>query len=231
MIGEQRPRTTRWPLLAVLAGVVMVVVALVGWSVQDQPTGLPTPVGAGTAVALANQPAPATAAGPTPPTPRAPGIGTPAPSVAPSSPPVHLQIDGQEIDAPVVPVGVDVAGDVAVPDDIRNLGWYRYGTTPGSTAGSIVVVGHVDSATQGEGAFFTLGAVKVDATITVTTADRGQWHYRVVGKQAYPKTSVPLAELFSTTGAPRLTLITCGGRFDKADRSYTDNVVVTAVPV
>jgi hypothetical protein len=39
-----------------------------------------------------------------------------------------------------------------------------------------------------------------------------------------------LRQLFSGTGAPRLTLITCGGSFDAARRSYRENVVVTAVP-
>lgn len=228
MIDEQRPRTSRWPLLAVLAGVVLLVTALVGWSVRGQPTGLPASLGAGTAVALAGTPAPRPA-----PRPALPS-GTQEPSSAPaavaSAPPARLQIEGLRVDAPVVPVGVDAAGDIAVPDDVANLGWYRYGPAPGTATGSIVIVGHVDSATQGEGALFTLTTVKADATITVTTADGRQWHYRVVGREAYPKTSVPLGALFSAAGAPRLTLITCGGRFDEADRSYADNIVVTAVP-
>jgi len=32
-------------------------------------------------------------------------------------------------------------------------------------------------------------------------------------------------------GAPRLVLITCGGRFDPVARSYEDNIVVYAEPV
>lgn len=158
-----------------------------------------------------------------------------AASAAPAAPPVRLRIDardvdGRGIDAPVLAVGVDTAGDMAVPDDVNDLGWYRFGPTSGSASGSIVVVGHVDSATQGEGAFFALRTITPGATITVTTADRRQWRYRVVGRQAYPKAAVPLGALFATSGAPRLTLITCGGRFDAAQRSYTDNIVVTAVP-
>ncbi len=56
------------------------------------------------------------------------------------------------------------------------------------------------------------------------------WRYEVVGRRQYLKTRVPLGALFARTGAPRLTLITCGGSFDRATRSYLANVVVTAVP-
>lgn len=91
-------------------------------------------------------------------------------------------------------------------------------------------MGHVDSATQGLGTFFNLKTISAAATITITTTDGHRWRYRVVGRQAYPKTSIPLTALFSTTGAPRLTLITCGGQFNRSDHSYLDNIVITARP-
>lgn len=37
--------------------------------------------------------------------------------------------------------------------------------------------------------------------------------------------------LFTRTGPPRLAVISCGGTFDRAKRSYRDNVVVIAEPV
>jgi hypothetical protein len=54
--------------------------------------------------------------------------------------------------------------------------------------------------------------------------------YRVVAREEWPKGSVPLDRLFARTGAPRLTLVTCGGGFREDAGSYLDNVVVTAVP-
>jgi hypothetical protein len=36
--------------------------------------------------------------------------------------------------------------------------------------------------------------------------------------------------LFGRRGRPILSLITCGGSFDLMSRSYSDNVVVFAVP-
>jgi hypothetical protein len=46
----------------------------------------------------------------------------------------------------------------------------------------------------------------------------------------YAKSSAPLDRLFARDGPPRLTLVTCGGSFDRGTGHYRDNVVVTATP-
>jgi Sortase domain len=157
-------------------------------------------------------------------------VSVPRPSV-PTAAPIDVTISGTGISAPVVAVGVDNRGDMAIPKRVDTVGWYRFGPRPGASAGSIVLVGHVDSAQQGEGAFFRLHMVRKGAVVSVTGTDHHVFRYRVVGRQEYPKTSVPLEALFTRGGAPHLTLITCGGSFDPSGRSYRDNVVVTAVPV
>lgn len=153
-----------------------------------------------------------------------------SPPAEPNSPPTTLQISSLKINASVVSVGVDAAGDMQIPDDVQTTGWYQFGPAPGSSTGSVVVVGHVDSAEQGSGTFSTLKSITAGAAIVLTTADSQQRQYKVVGVQAYPKSAVPLSDLFSTVGAPRLTLITCGGLFDNATHSHESNVVVTATP-
>ena len=35
-------------------------------------------------------------------------------------------------------------------------------------------------------------------------------------------------EIFSNNGSPELTLITCGGRYEAATRSYLDRLIVRA---
>ena len=52
----------------------------------------------------------------------------------------------------------------------------------------------------------------------------------MVARERYRKTTIPLDRYFARDGAPRLTLITCGGPFDRTTGHYRDNVVVTAVP-
>ncbi len=195
-------------------------------------------IGAGAPSRLAAQsPAPAgatTAAEPSAgPTTAASVAGPPTTTSPPTrmSPPVRLAVSAVGISAPVVPVGVTATGEAQIPDRIDTVGWYRYGPAPGTAAGSIVLMGHVDDAVQGEGAFFRLHEIGAGAIVTVTTRDGVEHRFRVVGRQQYPKTAVPLQALFSRTGAPRLTLITCGGSFNRSARSYLDNIVVTAVPV
>jgi hypothetical protein len=144
---------------------------------------------------------------------------------APSSP-VAVLIPAIGIVAPVVPVGATRSGELQIPSDIRTAGWFAFGPSPGDP-GSAVIVGHVDSAAQGQGVFFRLRELDPGATISVRFADGTRRDFRVVGRRSYPKQSLP-PSVFERTGEPVLTLITCGGPFDWAMRHYEDNVVVFA---
>lgn len=156
----------------------------------------------------------------------------PVPSVAPSPAasevaPRTLRIPALKLDATVSAAGVDPAtGDFAVPPSVDRVGWYKFGPGAAATTGSIVVAGHVDSAAQGQGAFFRLGSLKPGDRIYLD-----QRAFTVVARERYAKTAIPLEKYFARDGAVRLTLITCGGRFDPKTRHYQDNVVVTATPV
>ena len=93
----------------------------------------------------------------------------------------------------------------------------------------MVVAGHVDSAEQGEGAFYRLRELDRGDVLTATGSDGRARLYRVVAREVYDKTKIPLDRYFARDGKPRLTLITCGGPFDAETREYRDNIVVTAV--
>ncbi|BEL05163.1 hypothetical protein Q0Z83_033540 [Actinoplanes sichuanensis] len=145
--------------------------------------------------------------------------------------PVRLAIPALGLTASVDAVGIDRAtGDFAVPPSVDRVGWYRYGPGATARAGSIVVAGHVDSAAEGEGAFFRLGELDAGDVVTLTGPDGHDRDFTVVARERHRKTAVPLEKYFVRDGAVRLTLITCGGPFDAATRHYRDNVVVTAVP-
>jgi hypothetical protein len=175
-----------------------------------------------------------------------PAVTAPA-STAPAEPPVPVQ-DGQppsaaadaparlsipalKLDATVDAVGIDKrTGDFAVPPSVDRVGWYRFGPGFSATNGSIVLAGHVDSAAEGEGAFFRLGALTTGDVVTLAGPGKRDRTFRVVARERYDKTAIPLDKYFARDGAARLTLITCGGPFDPRTRHYRDNVVVTAVP-
>ena len=186
---------------------------------------------AGVLVAGCGAPSPAAPGGRLPPSPAAtspPLAVTTAPVARDVAPPARIRLPSLDVDAAVVAVGVDERGEMAVPEDIREIGWYRFGPAPGSAAGSSVVSGHVDDRIQGRGAFYRLVDLAVGDPVVVTTTAGAELDYRVSTVRRIPKTALPVDELFARDGPPHLTLVTCGGVFDRASGNYRDNVVVTA---
>lgn len=188
-------------------------------------------VGADEAAALASTtpaPTPTTTASGDPSVPV--NAGT-LPAAGATVPPVRLRIPPIGVTATVNPVGINQRTDeFEVPPSVDQVGWYRYGPGLEAGTGSVVIAGHVDSADQGKGAFFRLRELDRGDTVTVTGSDGRERPYRVVAREEYAKTRIPLDRYFARDGSPRLTLITCGGPFDAKTRHYRDNIVVTAVP-
>lgn len=117
--------------------------------------------------------------GPTPVT-APPGLAPTTASDQPSrSPPLRIRLPSLSVDAPVTASGVDERGEMQVPDNIREIGWYRFSPLPGSAAGSSVVAGHVDDRVQGRGAFYDLAALAVGDPVVVTTTAGVDLDYRV----------------------------------------------------
>lgn len=159
-------------------------------------------------------------ANPTMPPPDSPSITTAAPT--------KLTIPAIQLHASIRPVE-NVHGSLVVPDNPDDVGWWAGGALPGSAAGSVVLDGHVDS-TDGPGALFRLTELERGDTIWLTTAAHQALGYKVTGRRAFAKAGGLPSDLFSTSDAPRLVLITCGGRFNTTTRSYDDNIIVFAMP-
>ena len=143
--------------------------------------------------------------------------------------PVTLEIPAIEVDAPIVLVGVESDGEMEVPEDVTDVGWYKHGPGPGEP-GSAVLAAHVDLASQGPGVFFDLRTVGPGDVIYVGFDDGTTEAYRAEARTIYDKTELPIDTIFSRGGPPVLTLITCGGGFNRSLQSYDSNVVVYAVP-
>jgi Sortase domain len=133
--------------------------------------------------------------------------------------------------APVVPVGLHADGSLVVPPDVRTVGWWTGGSKAGEAYGSVVLAGHVDSATQGIGVFAELRHLAPDQVVAVDGGAE-QARYRIVSAIRVPQAHISQdAGIFSVDGEPRLVLITCGGPFDPVRHRYQDNLVVVATPV
>ena len=154
---------------------------------------------------------------------------SPTPAALAPVRPVRLSIPAIGVQARVVPVALKAGtGEMEVPT-VDVVGWYRFGPALGEMAGSTVIAGHVDDARQGAGAFFRLRQLGPGQRVSVAGSDGVQRTFRVVAREVFGKDAAPLDRLFGRDGAPRLTLITCGGDFDRSRRSYQDNIVVTAI--
>ena len=178
-------------------------------------------------------PAPQSGAGSPPATPPTTPLVTTR-DAAPAAPrtvpaPVRVSSPPLGVDAPVDAVGIDPAGQMELPEDVSRVGWYRFGPEPGAD-GSAVLAGHVDDEEQGPGALFRLRDAAVGDELTVTDAAGTATRWRVVSRELITKQVLPVDRIFARDGAPRLTLITCGGPFLPEYRSYRDNVVVVAEP-
>jgi LPXTG-site transpeptidase (sortase) family protein len=133
------------------------------------------------------------------------------------------------IDAPVSAIGIDMkSGALGIPDNIKRVGWWRDGATPGDETGTALIAGHVDSAKSGAGAFYALKSARRGDAVTVTQGAK-TLRYRVTTVQRMKKASLPTS-IYTRAGSPKLVLVTCGGPFDAKSGHYRDNIVVTAVP-
>jgi LPXTG-site transpeptidase (sortase) family protein len=143
--------------------------------------------------------------------------------------PTSITIDGIGVDeAPVLDVGVRSDGEMEIPG-ASDVGWYRFNPTPGE-AGSAVLAAHIQY--NGEpGVFRYLSDVEVGDEVVVHFDDGSQTGFQIVELAQYDKEELPTDRVFAKDGEPILTLITCGGDFNRSLNSYEDNIVAYAVPI
>lgn len=165
---------------------------------------------------------------PAAPNPSIPSSTTSTTTTIPPAMPDRIRIPSIGVDAAVVPVGLEPDGSMEVPA-AADVGWYEPGVRPGGPQGSSVLAAHVDYAGR-RGAFYDLRSLAVGAEIEVRGPDAMPLRYVVSERLQVDKDELPTQELFRVVGPPTLTLITCGGSFDRSVRHYEDNIVIRAVP-
>jgi len=145
--------------------------------------------------------------------------------------PSQVRVAALGVDATVVPVGLDDAGNMMLPPDPAIAGWYQHGPAPESTAGATVIAAHVDSLTYGLGPFAALADAAPGTEIVVTDTAGHERTYAIASIDTTEKGDVAWSTVFDRTGPSRLVLVTCGGEFDYEARHYLSNVIVSATPV
>lgn len=140
--------------------------------------------------------------------------------------PASLAIPSIGVRAPVIELGVDPDGTLQAPDNGRDVAWYPQGARPGQ-GGNMVVAAHLDW-NRAPGTFFKLAEVKPGDRVAVTADDGAVHTYTVEWVRRYDARDAPLNQILGPTTDSWLTMITCGGPFDRTVMEYRDRVVVRA---
>ncbi|OHB02973.1 MAG: hypothetical protein A3B14_00840 [Candidatus Zambryskibacteria bacterium RIFCSPLOWO2_01_FULL_45_21] len=142
-----------------------------------------------------------------------------------SSTPEKIIIPAIGVDALIEDVGITRSGEMGTPDKYQNVGWYRYGPTPGSV-GNSVMAGHLDRGDDSNPAVFhDLKNLKIDDDIyVISEGKRIQFKVREIGLVDYH--DPPLERIFGTTTKVALNLITCDGIWIPEKKTYDERLVV-----
>jgi hypothetical protein len=132
--------------------------------------------------------------------------------------------------APLVPARI-AGNTLVIPADVRLAGLDAQSAALGARHGTTIIAGHVDNASQGDGAFYFLYQIKPGALITIAGPGHHATTWRAYKTAVAAKTALP-PDLWSLTGPRRLILVTCGGPLEhtRAGNTYRDNVLIYATP-
>lgn len=173
------------------------------------PTDGPSPTAA--ADAAAHQPAGAPA--------RASGVGAPTGA--------RLRIPAIGVDAAIESVGKTAGGDMAVPRDPNNVGWYAPGARWGEP-GNVAIAGHLDNRDSSPSTFWRLRELHAGDEIYIDDPDGRIIKYLVDSLNVFMVLEAPRQRLFGDTGDHNLNLITCHGHWDRSLGTYGQRLAAYA---
>jgi sortase (surface protein transpeptidase) len=146
--------------------------------------------------------------------------------VLPESHPVAVSIPKLGVRSRLIDLGLDSDGEMEVPEDPADAGWFSGGPTPGAL-GPAVIAGHV-TWDRTPGVFHRLGTMRRGDRVTVTRTDGKTAVFTVTRVAQFSKSRFPSRAVYGPIDHAGLRLITCGGTYDAARHKYLDNVVVFA---
>jgi len=146
------------------------------------------------------------------------------------APIARISVPRVGINAPVETLTLDAKGAMQDPKTPTAAAWYDFSARPG-TKGNVVVAGHVDYYNYGPAVFWRLRDLKPGDKIEVTLQDGTVFNYEVATLKYYDAASAPVQEITGPTTYEAMTLITCGGSFNRGNLSYNQRLIVRATRV
>jgi hypothetical protein len=143
------------------------------------------------------------------------------------SEPVRLRIPAVRIDTTFEGgMGLNADKTVQVPDSFTEVGWYKYGPTPGEL-GPAVILGHVDSK-DGPAVFWSLGQLEAGDEVLVDRADGSVARFVVTELKRVDQDEFPTREVYGDVEHAGLRIITCSGVYNRGVQRYSHNLIVFA---
>ncbi|UQX01302.1 class F sortase [Streptomyces sp. RerS4] len=162
-------------------------------------------------------------------TPMAPGLPAAHAPLA-AAMPARVDVPAIGVRAPVIARGLDAEGAIEPPpyELPGTVGWWGAGAAPGAP-GTALMVGHVDTRSK-PAVFYGLSTLKPGEKIRVARADGTVAEFTVEDVRVHERAGFDPDKAYGprVKGRAELRLVTCGGSYDKAAKSYSANVVVSA---
>jgi LPXTG-site transpeptidase (sortase) family protein len=154
---------------------------------------------------------------------------TPFPTPTPTPTPVKLDIPSIGVEAKIVEVSFDKeTEEILVPDDAREVGWYKFSPPPGDN-GSTILNAHYDTPTGAPAIFYNIEQVQVGEVFKIINDQNKELTYRVRAVRKLPLVGFPTELIYGARDHSQVTLITCAGVFDPATQLYSHRLAVIGV--
>jgi len=144
--------------------------------------------------------------------------------------PTELLIPKIEVVTDVQSVGITAGGNMAVPDNYTDVGWFRLGAEPGAP-GSAVLAGHLDTGSGKPAVFYRLSELAIGDEIFVKNEEGETLKFVVTGSRLVDYDNPPAEVIEELFGKPKnensyLNLITCDGDWIPEEKTYNTRLIV-----
>lgn len=140
--------------------------------------------------------------------------------------PVRLKIPSIGVDAAIQYMGLTTNGEMEVPSNTVDVGWFDLGPRPGGV-GSAVMAGHLDGEHNTAGVFINLHKLTRGDKLYIEDREGRLMTFEVRESRAYDPGYAD--DVFSSfDSGVHLNLITCDGVWNVSKRSYSKRLVVFA---
>jgi sortase (surface protein transpeptidase) len=141
--------------------------------------------------------------------------------------PLKIKIPALSIEGSIVRVGLNAKGNMAVPENYKDVAWYGAGTLPGNP-GTAIMAGHVNNGLGLSGVFAKLENITVGTEISVTRSDGKEIRFVVSNITLHDFGESTDAIFKSNDGKAHLVLVTCEGSWLEDSKTYNKRLVVHA---